>query len=103
MAATRPIPGSSRSAPSDSTPSGSATVDQFDAAYRELQTLVEQLEAGGLGLDASLALYERGLALAGTCEEIIRLAELRVTRVSEHGVQDAPGPTETEESDEVAF
>lgn len=78
-------------------------MDQFDAAYRELQAVVEQLDAGGLGLDASLALYERGLALAATCEEIIRLAELRVTRVGEQEPRDAPVTVDTEESGEAAF
>lgn len=78
-------------------------MEQFDAAYRELQGVVEQLEAGGLGLDASVALYERGLALARTCEEIIRLAELRVTRVSEPGPAESSDLEEMGESDEVAF
>jgi exodeoxyribonuclease VII small subunit len=54
----------------------------FEDAYRALQSVVEQLQAGGLGLEASVALYEQGVALARRCEEIVDQAELRVLRVN---------------------
>jgi exodeoxyribonuclease VII small subunit len=46
-----------------------------------LQRLVEQLEDGGLDLERSLQLFERGNELAGVCQRIIDDAELRVTRL----------------------
>ena len=53
----------------------------FEAAFRELQQLVEQLEAGGLELERAMHLYERGAELAQTCERVLEQAERRVTRL----------------------
>jgi exodeoxyribonuclease VII small subunit len=61
----------------------------FEEAYRALQAVVDQLQSGGLGLEASVELYERGMALARRCEEIVEQAELRVTRLAP---DDAPRP-----------
>jgi exodeoxyribonuclease VII small subunit len=50
----------------------------FEQAFEELREVVEQLEAGDLPLERSLALFERGQALAGRCAELLDTAELRV-------------------------
>jgi exodeoxyribonuclease VII small subunit len=55
----------------------------FEAAFESLQDTISQLERGGLPLDAAIAAFERGMALAGHCSEILEAAELRVTRVLE--------------------
>jgi len=55
----------------------------FEAAFESLQETITQLERGGLPLDASIAAFERGMALAGFCAEILEAAQLRVTRVIE--------------------
>jgi exodeoxyribonuclease VII small subunit len=54
----------------------------FEAAYRELQQVVSQLEDGGLDLERAIQLFERGTQLAQQCERIIAEAELRVTRLA---------------------
>lgn len=54
----------------------------FEAALSELQRVVAQLEDGGLDLEASLRLFERGTELATRCEQLIDQAELRVTRLA---------------------
>ena len=63
----------------------SAEVDpeprSFEAAYGELQRVVDQLEDGGLELGRALRLFERGAALALVCERFVDEAELRVTRL----------------------
>lgn len=61
----------------------SAPVDDlpFDAALAELERTVAQLEAGGLPLERTLALYERGVALQRRCERLLGDAELRVRRL----------------------
>ena len=41
----------------------------YEACRDELADVVRQLEQGGLTLDASLQLWERGEALAKRCEE----------------------------------
>jgi exodeoxyribonuclease VII small subunit len=50
----------------------------YEQARDELVEVVRALEQGGLGLDESLALWERGEALAGRCEEHLAGARTRV-------------------------
>jgi len=55
-------------------------VDQLDyeQARDELAEVVATLEHGGLGLDESLALWERGEALATRCTEHLEGARGRI-------------------------
>lgn len=53
----------------------------YEAARDELIDVVQQLEHGGLDLDASLKLWERGEQLAKRCEEHLAGARERVERV----------------------
>lgn len=55
----------------------------FDEALTELQRTVSELEQGGLPLEHSLALYERGVALHERCASLLGQAELRVQRLLE--------------------
>ena len=50
----------------------------YEDARDELIAVVQQLEAGGLDLDTSLTLWERGEALAQRCEEHLAGARQRV-------------------------
>jgi exodeoxyribonuclease VII small subunit len=54
----------------------------FEAAFTELQQVVEQLEDGGIDLERALVLFERGKQLAEACERLIAAAELRLTRLN---------------------
>ena len=53
----------------------------YEAARDELADVVRKLEAGGLGLDESVTLWERGEALARRCEEQLAGARERVQKV----------------------
>lgn len=53
----------------------------FEAAFGSLQEAIGQLERGGLSLESAIITFERGMALANRCAEILDAAELRVTRV----------------------
>jgi exodeoxyribonuclease VII small subunit len=55
----------------------------FDEALAELQRTVAALEAGGQPLEASITLYERGVALHERCASLLADAELRVKRLVE--------------------
>jgi exodeoxyribonuclease VII small subunit len=62
---------------------GSVSVDRqerpgFEQARDELTELVKRLEAGGLTLEQSLQLWERGEQLATICEEWLEGARARV-------------------------
>jgi len=55
----------------------------FDKALAELQSVVGRLETGGLPLEGSIELYERGVALHEHCARLLKGAELRVQRLVE--------------------
>lgn len=50
----------------------------YEQCRDELIEVVRQLEQGGLDLDASLTLWERGEALARRCEEHLAGARARI-------------------------
>ncbi len=50
---------------------------QFD----ELESIVTQFEKGGIDLDKSLELFERGLALAAQCKERLKEVENKVVDI----------------------
>ncbi|MCR8897031.1 exodeoxyribonuclease VII small subunit [Gordonia sp. GONU] len=56
----------------------------YEEARDELADIVSTLEHGGLDLDTSLALWERGEALATRCEEHLRGARERIETVIAH-------------------
>ncbi len=58
----------------------------FEQAFGELEETVQKLEAGGLTLEESLALFERGQALAARCNVRLDKAELKVSQLSPEGV-----------------
>jgi exodeoxyribonuclease VII small subunit len=53
----------------------------YDDAFAELQRVVTSLEAGGGSLEATIALYERAVALQRRCERLLAEAELRVQQL----------------------
>lgn len=57
----------------------------FEEAFAELEDVVRRLEAGGLSLEESLALYERGQALAAYCNQQLDQAELKVNLLTSDG------------------
>jgi len=60
----------------------------FEQAFAELEETVGKLEAGGLTLEESLALFERGQALAAHCGQQLDQAELKIRQLTSEG--DAP-------------
>ncbi|SFJ89968.1 exodeoxyribonuclease VII small subunit [Methylophaga sulfidovorans] len=50
----------------------------YEAAVKELETLVERLEEGDISLEESLKLYERGVLLTRDCQESLQAAEQKV-------------------------
>ncbi len=50
----------------------------YEAARDELVQVVHALESGGASLEQSLALWERGNALADRCEEWLQGAKARL-------------------------
>ena len=50
----------------------------FEAARDELDSIVRTLEAGGLSLEESLNLWDRGEQLATVCEQWLESARVRI-------------------------
>ncbi len=50
----------------------------YEQAREQLVAVVSRLEAGGVSLEESLALWERGEALAARCEQWLAGARARV-------------------------
>lgn len=57
----------------------------FEEAFAELEEIVRKLEAGGLSLEESLILYERGQKLAAFCNWQLDQAELKVRQLTPNG------------------
>jgi len=62
----------------------------FEEALHELEQIVSRLENEPLGLDESLALFERGQALGSHCAQILDKAELKVTRLTPNQTMGEP-------------
>lgn len=59
----------------------------YEEAREQLVKVVSQLEAGGVSLEQSLALWERGEALADHCEQWLEGARKRLA-----AARDQPDP-----------
>ena len=62
-------------------PETSATGLTFEQALAKLDETVRALEAGDLPLDEATRLYEQGMKLARTCNEMLATAELKITKI----------------------
>ena len=58
----------------------------FEEAFAELEETVQKLEEGGLTLEKSLELFERGQALAARCNIQLDEADLKVRQLTPEGV-----------------
>ena len=54
----------------------------FEKAIEELELIVKRLEEGKVPLEELVAIYERGEALKGRCENLLRQAEARVEKIT---------------------
>ncbi len=73
---------------------GSAEGPGFEESLAQLEAIIERIESGETGLEASIADFERGAALLKRCRAILRQAEQRVeelTRELEADEGAAPG------------
>ena len=75
-----------------STSAVDTSIKDFEAAIAELESIVKKLEEGDLALEASLALYERGVQLSRFCHARLEEAERRIEILTDRGeLKTAPG------------
>jgi len=65
----------------------------YETLYARMQAIVARLEAGELPLEEALALYEEGVAVASTCQQLLDQAELRIQELQ---IDAGPRPAEWE-------
>ena len=54
----------------------------FEEALHELEEILQQIEGGSLGLEESLARYERGNFLIQHCRGVLNVAEKQIELIS---------------------
>ncbi len=57
---------------------GSKAKTSFEGALKELEKIAQRLEEGNLGLDESIAEFERGTRLSRFCHEKLEEAERKI-------------------------
>jgi exodeoxyribonuclease VII small subunit len=70
----------------------------FEHELDELEAVVKKLESGDLPLEASLALFERGVSLSDSCRKQLDAAETRVEILVKRGRGVVAQPFEPEKS-----
>lgn len=64
----------------------------FEQSLEEVESIIEAIESGEVGLEKSLAEYERGVKILKRCRDILTTAEQRIESLSkdlkESGDQD---------------
>jgi exodeoxyribonuclease VII small subunit len=75
----------------------------YEQARDELTELVKRLEAGGLTLEQSLQLWERGEELAAICEDWLEGARARLaTAIAQHE-ESRPGQRDRQQAPGAPF
>jgi exodeoxyribonuclease VII small subunit len=54
----------------------------FEEALEQVESIIEKVESGQIGLEESIAQYERGAALILRCRKILERAEQRVQELT---------------------
>ena len=68
----------------------------FEAAIKELESLVERMEQGDQSLEQSLKDFERGVELTRTCQKALKQAEQKVQLLVEQSGQTELTPFDDE-------
>lgn len=74
----------------------------YEQALSQLETIVERIESGQIGLEEMLAEYERGVALHTRCKEVLERAELRIEELSRAAAAPAQGRTGSSSGERAA-
>lgn len=73
-------------------PHNDPNAPSFEQSLEEVESIIEAIESGEVGLEKSLAEYERGVKILKRCRDILTTAEQRIESLSkdlkESGDQD---------------
>lgn len=69
--------------PTDKPPGGRGKKSpSFEQAIEELESIIDRIESGEVGLEQALTSYERGMKLVGRCRTILDTAEKRIAKLT---------------------
>lgn len=54
----------------------------FEESLEQLESIIERIETGQVGLEAAIAEYEKGVGLLRRCRDILKRAEQRVEELN---------------------
>ncbi|MBR6448312.1 MAG: exodeoxyribonuclease VII small subunit [Methanomicrobium sp.] len=57
--------------------------ENYEDQINALKEIIEKIETGDAGLEESLKLYEKGIAIMKNCEKILEEAELKITELQD--------------------
>jgi exodeoxyribonuclease VII small subunit len=96
-----PPPNSPPSKPRSAAPSAPNTDERsFEDALQDLESIITRIESGEVGLEKSLAEYERGVELIRRLRSILKNAEQRVEELSGRMLTPPPAGSEAPAADE---
>lgn len=70
-------------------PNSAGTPASFESMIESLEQIIERIEGGEVGLEQSIAEYEKGMALIKRCREVLTKAEQRVEELGKDGIRDS--------------
>lgn len=62
---------------------GKTMKENYEDRINALKEIIEKIETGDAGLEESLKLYEKGIAIMKNCEKILEEAELKITELQD--------------------
>ena len=74
------------------TPTDSDKPLPFETALEEVEAIIRRIESGEVGLEDSIAQYERGVLLVKQCREVLDRVEQRVTDLTAQMQKEAAAP-----------
>jgi exodeoxyribonuclease VII small subunit len=74
-----------------------AVKNSLESSLKRLEEIVEMLERGDTSLDDALVLYEEGVQISKQCAERLKVAELKIKKLS----KEIDGQFTLNESDEA--
>jgi exodeoxyribonuclease VII small subunit len=66
-----------------------AKTNNFESKLKELENIVSNLEAGDLGLEESLKIFEKGVSIYKDCKKSLKDAEKKIKVLNDEIEQDA--------------
>ena len=67
-------------------------LDDFEKSLEKLEGIVQKMEQGTLTLEQSLNAFEEGVQLTRSCQDNLRAAEQRVSKLLDNGDQSSEVP-----------